>query len=166
MSKIKEINGFAGFVFQLAWIMLSSLPALGMTAEDAPATVTIGYLQELYETVSFDHQTHSEMYECSSCHHHTTGTGTQSETCKMCHAAARASDEVSCSGCHIHKKTSASSAANSTTDTARYHIDKPSLKGALHLQCLGCHRSENGPVGCQDCHSFTSAGRKRFALEN
>ncbi len=168
MSRIKKIAGFAwfaGFIMQLAWINLPGLPALAMTQEDAPTTVTIGYLQELYEAVNFDHLTHAEMYDCSSCHHHTTGTGTQSETCKMCHAATEASGDVSCSGCHNSTKTIVASVNNPTIQTTVYHIDKPSLKGALHLQCLGCHRSDNGPTGCQECHSFTPAGKKRFAVK-
>ncbi len=37
--------------------MLSVLPASGMDADDAPESVTIDYLQELYEAVTFDHQT-------------------------------------------------------------------------------------------------------------
>lgn len=154
------------FIFQVVWLMLCGLPAAGMDADDAPASVTIDYLQELYEAVTFDHQTHADMYDCSACHHHTAGTGSQSENCKKCHALSAASDDVSCSGCHIYKKPAPARAENQTTDTVVYHIDKPGLKGALHLQCLGCHQAENGPTGCQECHTFTPAGRKRFALKN
>ncbi len=152
MSISKQISFF---ILQMVWLILFVLPAAAMNTDDAPVSVTIDYLVELYEAVSFDHQTHSEMYDCSSCHHHTAGTGTQNETCKKCHAASGSSVDVSCSGCHKEK--------TSSLDTAVYHIDKPDLTGALHLQCVGCHRSENGPTGCRECHAFTPAGRKRFA---
>jgi len=163
MSTLQKL---AILLFQLAWVILCGLPAAGMDADDAPVSVTIDSLQELYEPVIFDHQTHSDMYDCSSCHHHTAGTGTQSKTCRKCHGTSGAEGDVSCSGCH--KKTLAVHllAKKETQDTAIYHIDIPSLKGALHLQCLECHRSENGPTDCQECHAFTSAGRKRFAVKN
>jgi hypothetical protein len=154
----------AEILFQILWFMLCALPAAAMSADDAPESVTIDYLGELYEAVTFGHQEHSEMFDCSACHHHTTGTGTQNETCKKCHSASEASDNVSCSDCHKHQKT-ALTANSSAIDTSLYHIDKPGLKGALHLQCVGCHRSESGPTGCQECHDFTPAGRKRFALQ-
>ncbi len=150
--------------FQVALIILCCLPASSMDADDAPVSVTIESLQELYEPVTFDHQTHSDMYDCSACHHHTTGTRTQSNTCKKCHAASGATDDVSCSGCHKDKISPIDPARKDTLDNTIYHIDKPNLKGALHLQCLGCHTSENGPTGCQDCHAFTAAGKKRFAV--
>jgi hypothetical protein len=153
-------------IIQVAWVILCCLPAVGMNADDAPVSVTIDSLQQLYEPVTFDHKMHSDMYDCSSCHHHTTGTGTQSKTCQKCHAASGASDDVSCSGCHKVNKTISLPANKAKPDTDIYHIDKPNLIGALHMKCLGCHRSESGPTGCQDCHAFTPAGRKRFDVKN
>lgn len=151
-------------IFQAVWLMLYVVPATGMNTDDAPESVTLDYLQELYEEVTFDHQMHSEMYDCSACHHHTTGTGAQSENCKRCHASSAPSQDVSCSGCHEEKKNLPVATGKKTTDSSIYHIDKPGLKGALHLQCLGCHRSENGPTHCQECHKLTPAGRTRFAI--
>lgn len=151
-------------IYLVVWIILCCLPVSGMDANDAPESVTIDYLQELYEEVNFDHQTHADMYNCSSCHHHTTGTGTQSENCKKCHAASVATGDVSCSGCHKNQISPLTPAKKEMPETNNYHIDKPSLIGALHLQCLGCHRTESGPTGCQECHAFTQAGRERFFL--
>lgn len=159
-------NKTSVFILQVAWIILCGLPAFGMNADDAPETVTIGYLQDLYEEVPFDHQTHVDMYDCNACHHHTAGTGTQNKTCEKCHAGSEAYDDVSCSGCHKETITPIDPAKKDTLDTAIYHIDKPILIGALHLQCLGCHQSDNGPTGCRDCHAFTLAGKKRFSLKN
>lgn len=150
---------------QLLWLFLCALPAAGMSAEDAPESVTIDYLQDLYEEVNFDHLMHSDTYDCNACHHNTSGTGSRCKNCKKCHASSTSFGDVSCSGCHQYKNI----VPTATTETAKnniYHIDKPGLKGALHLQCLGCHRIENGPVGCLECHNFTPSGRKRFAIKN
>lgn len=152
--------------FSLAWIVLSSLPALGMDIGEPPEVVTIGYLQELYEEVQFDHQAHVDMYDCSSCHHHTLGMGTENGNCKKCHSNSTRSEDVSCSGCHQHQIDPILPVIEPTLDSNSYHIDKPSLKGAFHLQCLGCHQAESGPTDCQDCHGFTQAGRERFLLKN
>lgn len=135
------------------WFIILTLPVAAMEADEAPESVTIDYLQELYEAVTFDHQSHVDMFSCSSCHHHTTGTGSTNDSCNKCHYNSPATDDVSCSGCH----------EKNPADTILYHIDKAGLKGALHLQCLGCHQSEDGPIGCRDCHGFTEAGRKRFS---
>jgi hypothetical protein len=163
---MSTLNKARIFIFPVVWILLSVPPAAGMDADEAPAGVTIDYLQELYEAVNFDHLLHTGMYQCDSCHHHTTGTGTRNESCKKCHAASGASDQVACSGCHDHNKTSPLAISEETKEGTGYHIDKPGLKGALHLQCLGCHRVDDGPTGCEECHGFTAAGRKRFALKN
>ncbi len=154
------------FILQMAWIIVCTLPAMGMDADDAPETVKIDYLQELYEEVTFDHQTHVDMYDCSSCHHHTAGTGPQNETCEKCHAGDAASDDVSCSGCHEKTIPPIGPVIKNPQETSLYHIDKPDLLGALHLQCLGCHQADDGPTGCRDCHAFTEAGKKRFRLKN
>jgi hypothetical protein len=162
---MKKLNKGASIFFQLLWIILWSLPAGAMDIDEAPTSVTIDYLQELYEPVNFDHQMHAETYACNACHHHTTGDGTQNVICVKCHANSESSDDVSCSGCHQQKETAPSS-LSSPTERVLYHIDKPGIKGALHLQCLGCHRTEEGPTECQECHAFTQAGRKRFAVKN
>lgn len=144
-------------------LMNPAMPVTAMDVDDAPESITIDYLAELYEEVEFDHNMHTDLYSCVSCHHHTTGMSEGlSDSCARCHINSEPSDDVSCSGCHENKQSE-------TTRTAiikdgLYHIDKPSLKGALHLQCLGCHQSEDGPTDCLDCHDFTPAGKKRFAI--
>ena len=162
---MKKLNKGALIFFQLLWIILLSLPATAMDIEDAPTTVTIDYLQELFEPVNFDHRMHAEAYACNACHHHNTGDGTQNRTCEKCHAHSEPTGVVSCSGCHQQQETESSSPSKHTEGNP-YHIDKPGIKGALHLQCLGCHLEEEGPTGCQECHEFTQAGRKRFAVKN
>lgn len=143
-------------------VVLAALLTTAMAGVDPPATVTIDYLAELYEPVDFDHEKHLAMYSCGSCHHHTTGDAAQSESCLKCHSSSGQVGDVACSGCHkIGFPASGYIGAEAENDI--YHIDKPGLKGALHLQCRGCHSSEGAPVGCDDCHAFTAAGRTRFA---
>jgi hypothetical protein len=131
-----------------------------MEAEDAPAGITINSLEELYQAVQFDHQLHTDMYQCNVCHHHTTGDLPAKESCRSCHEAGKTAAELSCSGCHTIRRADHQAAPS----TLGYHIDIPDFKGAMHLQCLGCHSAESGPTGCQDCHAFTPAGQKRFAV--
>ncbi len=144
--------------------MLCTFPATAMDIDDAPESVTIDYLQELYEPVTFDHLMHAENFACNACHHHTTGDGPHKEACAKCHANSPEVDDVSCSGCHEQRKTAPTPTANVGNSTI-YHIDKPGIKGALHLQCLGCHTEEGGPTECQECHAFTPEGRKRFLVK-
>lgn len=138
---------------------------MAMEKDEAPDSVTIDYLQDLYTAVEFDHQMHAEAYACNTCHHHTTGDGPANARCAKCHADSGPSGDVSCSGCHEREEAAALPLASPPQSNV-YHIDKPAIKGALHLQCLGCHQVEDGPTGCQDCHTFTPKGQKRFAVPN
>lgn len=161
---MKRRKPAARILYLLLGGMLCSFPATAMDIDDAPESVTLDYLQKLYEPVTFDHRMHAENYACNACHHHTTGDGPHNETCGKCHATSPEVDDVSCSGCHTEKNTAPAPAANDATGTV-YHIDKPGIKGALHLQCLGCHMKEGGPTECQECHALTPAGRKRFLVK-
>ena len=162
------MKNFPSALLIIGWLLLIILGifptgTMALDADDAPAHVTIDYLQKLYEAVEFDHQMHTEVSTCNTCHHHTTGDGPNNENCGKCHTNSAASDDVSCSGCHQIKDTAPSPLADHGKNNL-YHIDKPGIKGALHLQCLGCHEKEGGPVGCQDCHAFTPEGKKRFVV--
>ena len=163
MTKATNKNILAGGVLLLVFCGLCQ-QAMAMDSEDAPATVIIVYLQELYTAVHFDHQLHTELASCNTCHHHTTGDGPKSQKCARCHANSGAVADVSCSGCHKHSQATVTPLTTSSAAQA-YHIDKPTIKGALHLKCRGCHQAEGGPTGCQDCHAFTTKGRKRFVVD-
>lgn len=132
--------------------------ASSLKAAEPPEFVTMDMLADLYEPVVFDHAMHMENYSCGMCHHHTMGEEVQRESCRRCHDVPTQLEDGSCTGCH---------AVEVGTDEEHkniYHIDKPGLKGVLHLQCVGCHKEESGPVGCTECHEFTAKGRKRFGL--
>lgn len=59
-------------------LLAGMLPAAGLAMDqyDAPETVTIGTLANLYKPVLFSHVQHSKMAKCRDCHHHTTGQST------------------------------------------------------------------------------------------
>jgi hypothetical protein len=96
---------------------------------DTPETLTLDILTKQYGPVEFPHGYHAEMAgDCTSCHHHSAEGSTPA--CGECHEAITV-----------------------------YHYSgvqgEPSigLKGAYHLQCMGCHQEmESGPLGCTDCH--------------
>ncbi|MBB5347730.1 cytochrome c3 family protein [Desulfoprunum benzoelyticum] len=140
-----------------------TVPVMAMEAEDAPETVSLDVLQRLYEAVEFDHRLHADGFECASCHHHTTGGGTRQPVCVKCHADSPEAAEVACSACHSAEGPTFGRTGEKQED--RYHIDTPGLLGALHLQCLGCHRTEGAGVGCEDCHRLSPAGVERFSAQ-
>ncbi len=147
-------------------VLLPTLPPSPVKAGEhrapPPETITIDTLQHLYEPVLFDHAMHAENYTCSRCHHHTTGDGVEDARCGRCHTGSAGSANVSCRHCHPTRPQIAASQVENGIPL--YHIDKPGMLGALHLKCVGCHRLDGGPTGCRDCHGFTPAGRKRFAV--
>ncbi len=152
---------------QAAWALGLGLallaPATGqaMSAEDAPESVEIDTLAELYGPVSFDHAMHTDVAQCSDCHHHTTGTDPTDPPCVKCHYGREEGETVSCTDCHAAEPFIQEN-LKKLENPEIFHIDKPGLKGAYHINCLGCHQEVGGPTGCQDCHQMTEAGEKRF----
>jgi hypothetical protein len=103
------------------------LPTTDEGADEASlGIIIIENLSNLYGPVPFDHANHAEMSEmsggCSNCHH-----GNEDGTiaaCRTCHAPS------------ISEAT----------------LEQPSLKGAYHRQCLGCHRDWTHANACGFCH--------------
>jgi hypothetical protein len=104
--------------------------------EDAPQTFTMKSLENIYQPVIFSHGLHAEMGgDCAACHHHSPAG--QTPVCGECHGEAFNPE----------------------------NLNMPGLKGAYHLQCLGCHREMGaGPTGCTECHpkktGASSEGKK------
>jgi len=95
------------------------------SSQNVPEVCTLGTLSKIYEPVLFSHGQHTLMAEdCATCHHHSEPGVTLA--CKECHGAP------------FDPK----------------NLNMPGLKGAYHLQCMGCHQQmSSGPVGCTDCHA-------------
>jgi hypothetical protein len=140
----------------LVILLLVAVPVTsrGITVPD---TVTLNSQSKLYKPFEFNHSEHVLLTkECSGCHHHTTGTLVQDSNCIRCHLNSSETKVVSCKGCHQANPFSA--AAIKEKDPKIYHLDKPSLKAAMHRNCIGCHEKMKGPIGCQDCHQRTKEG--------
>jgi hypothetical protein len=143
----------AGLFFLL---LLASVPGTsqGITVPDM---ITLNNQSKLYEPFNFNHAKHIVITkECSYCHHHTTGTLVQDQNCIRCHRNSSETKTVSCKGCHLVDPFSATSIKEK--DPKLYHHDKPSLKAALHRNCIDCHEKMKGPTGCQDCHKHSKEG--------
>lgn len=91
-------------------------------AADAPDKVEIEILENLYEPCQFDHKLHTEA----------------APECKTCHHKPEGQN-IKCVTCH------------------KVPFDKDNLaviglKGALHVQCMGCHKASGVKNDCQACH--------------
>ncbi len=142
-------------------VLIAPAQIWSMDAEDAPESVTIDSLVNLYTGVEFDHAMHVDYASCQECHHHTTGGEVVNPNCARCHSTSGEADEVTCTGCHATDRFN-ETYIRTLEAPELYHIDKPGLKGAYHLNCISCHETTSGPTGCQDCHTMTDAGEKMF----
>jgi hypothetical protein len=128
-------------------------------AGQLPEMVTLDSLSQLYEGAEFDHDMHLDIaVDCTECHHHAAGVPTTNELCARCHGPEDVLESEACESCHLADPFSAETITAKETDPLTYHIDKPGLKAAYHLNCLNCHDEMGGPVGCEDCHERTEAG--------
>ena len=94
-------------VLAAAMVLLAGmLPGAGLALEqeDAPETVTIDALANIYQPVQFSHKRHSQLARCKDCHHHTTGQQDMDPNCIRCHGQSTEKAVVSCKDCHTHKQ--------------------------------------------------------------
>ncbi len=106
-------------------------------AEKGPEVSILSALENIYEPVAFSHDMHTLMADdCATCHHHSDPG--QTLACSECHGAPFDPE----------------------------NLNLPGLKGAYHLQCMGCHREmDSGPVGCTECHA-KKAGQETARDQN
>lgn len=135
------------------------LPFTQLQAGEMPDRVMLDALSQWYAGVDFDHASHLNLADdCSVCHHHTTGTPPRDPACLACHDLGREASAVACRDCHAPDPFSAQYLGEKERDVKRYHTDKPGLKAAYHLACMGCHQQMDGPTGCLDCHERNEQG--------
>jgi len=146
----------------LVFVAASSL----VLAAEMPEQVSLNSIAVLFDGVEFDHAMHADLGEdCSTCHHHTTGTGTNDERCVRCHADSDEVASVGCRDCHLAQPFSAETINKEALDRYQFHIDTPGLKAAYHWNCVGCHEEMDGPTDCQDCHSQTPEGDTFYHMD-
>ncbi|MGD8353435.1 MAG: cytochrome c3 family protein [Pseudomonadota bacterium] len=145
----------------LILVMLAvSIPFPGLARNlDLPDVVMLDKLVDLYSAAEFDHEYHTEITDdCTVCHHHTVGIPATDENCARCHNTEDVLEKVACIDCHSTQPFSAEYLEKKEALKDVYHIDKPGLKAAYHLNCLTCHVEAGGPEGCEDCHERTDRG--------
>jgi hypothetical protein len=108
--------------------------------------VKLDQLVTLYEPVPFEHKAHAAMAEmwdgCITCHHRSPAPSSQPTTSAIAHPSQEDSAAIpACKSCHPVSE-----------QDAAVDIHMPSLKGALHRQCLNCHREWSGANDCVICH--------------
>ena len=59
--------------------------------------------------------------------------------------------KVDCAKCH-HVKDKPTAACNSCHDLKEAKNNAPKIQDAFHKACLDCHKAQNGPSKCNDCH--------------
>lgn len=103
--------------------------------------VIIDRLVDKYEPVVFAHNLHANMSAMSG-------------GCYNCHHIAQSVEDIQfcgASGCH------------SETNVVNLEMSKPSLKGAYHRQCMGCHREWSHDTECGNCHAELVEGKSKVA---
>ncbi len=111
----------------------SATHALG----DAPDSMLLSQLADLYEPVHFNHKVHASMAQMGT-------------DCVTCHHYSPAGQIPPCRDCH--------SPSSESTD-----LKKPNLKGAYHRQCLSCHREWSHDTKCVLCHVPNESGAMKSA---
>jgi hypothetical protein len=155
----------AAAVLMLAGEMSFERPGMAMNEMNAPEKMTINSLADLYTPVIFPHTWHTKMAGCKDCHHHTTGQQDRDPNCIRCHVQSREAGQVGCKDCHS-KKQFYPEQVTARDNPNIYHIDKPGLKGAYHLNCIPCHLEKNAPSHCEGCHALTDAGKQFFQVQS
>lgn len=101
------------------------------SATEIPDYVIMGELSEIYVPVVFPHKLHADMERM--------GQG-----CAVCHHYNPPGPILKCKECH-------------GLPSQPEHLGQPSLKGAYHRQCLGCHREWSHETDCNVCHARLGA---------
>jgi len=98
------------------------------SADEGPDLLVLDKLARRYEPVVFTHRRHAEMAAfadgCATCHHHNPELGISA--CEVCHEQ----------------------------NPRRADLSRPSLRGAYHRQCMGCHREWSHDTACSVCHAL------------
>lgn len=132
-------------------------------AEEIPDTITMENLQSLYAPVTFGHAQHIKRErDCAVCHHHTNGAPASEDRCLRCHRGGHEVKTMACPDCHALEPFSAPAVNGKFRNNPNFHQDKPGLKAAYHLSCIGCHNKRGGPVACSGCHALTSSGEAYY----
>ena len=124
--------------------LLVTAMAKDLPPETGPNVVILRELENAYEAVPFEHQSHAKMAEmwngCVTCHHRSPQPDASAAPPAAGNMTQEASAKVpACKSCH-------------PVVAADLDIHMPSLKGAYHRQCLSCHQEWMHENACVICH--------------
>jgi hypothetical protein len=139
---------FAGLILGTLLALFSQYPY----ASEVPAIIELDHIGDIYEQVIFDHSMHTDIANCSTCHHHTVDMPSTDPRCLPCHQDSVHVDVIACKGCHAVNPGTAER-MNSPQKKNIFHLDPAGLKRAFHLQCMGCHQEMDVANDCIDCHA-------------
>jgi len=115
---------------------------------DVPDVITMknekAFPQHRMGIVEFDHKTHADEYDlsCGDCHHDENG--------KPLEDLAHGDPVQSCFECHDKKgrprRDQSMSPEEWKAEQLKYYY------GAIHENCMGCHKEQGGPTRCTECH--------------
>ncbi|MFO7655415.1 MAG: cytochrome c3 family protein [Candidatus Krumholzibacteriia bacterium] len=121
-------------------IILSSF--LVAFAQELPETVVLDACADKRAPVTFPHQAHVELTECTTCHH--TSEGLTAENCAEM-------EVMTCTSCHLKPE-------EGVPDCSSMSL----TKNAYHINCVGCHKESikaapegttvAAPTKCDECH--------------
>lgn len=120
-----------GVIITIIMLATGLLLVSAYSQEDMTVVDNSVFLHPERTPAIFNHDEHNELAgidDCSECHHvYEDGVKLEDES----------SEDMLCSDCH-------------TLDASD---EQPALMKAFHLNCKGCHISEDkGPVMCGECH--------------
>jgi hypothetical protein len=133
---------------------LFAVAALNAGLEGCPDVITMKHEQAFEQhrmgIVDFTHTKHVEDYgfSCGECHHDASGNPTDDITCQ--------DDVTSCIDCH--NKPGQPRVDRSLPEEERLKLEREYFLGAIHQNCIDCHREQNekagkkSPVACTECH--------------
>ncbi len=124
-------------IWTLAAIALATVAAWAVAGQEPPEVAVLDDCMKKRPAVTFPHQAHFELTECTTCHHKQEGLTIE---------ALESGVEVKrCAVCHLNPEE------KSTPDCTQMSIKR----NPYHINCVNCHKesgSENAPTKCKDCH--------------
>ena len=96
------------------------------------ATITLDACGEKKSAVTFSHEGHVAVADCTVCHHTAEGltadSGVAVKKCTECHLNPENAETLCCSQMSVKKNP-------------------------YHVNCIGCHKAQAaGPTKCAECH--------------
>lgn len=135
-------------------------PGRAMDQLDAPETVTIDALADLYKPVEFSHKPcpTGPLQGLPPPHHRSAGHGPQLRPLPRSVARDRAGELPGLP----HQKAVLPRTGDCRQQPQHLPHRQAWAEGAYHLNCVPCHIKKNGPSECDSCHALTDKGRDFF----